>query len=118
MARALLFSGLQLNAAKNELFSAGISEKGIGNYQKSYWFSACYAGILQLIEVVIYNIQAYWCRQVLLPKGVLKKISHICSSFVISEEQLGVEIRNCSLFGISHANGDGLLAKVKESVQA
>ncbi|KAH1089815.1 hypothetical protein J1N35_017072 [Gossypium stocksii] len=40
-----------------------------------------YAGILQLIEIVIYNIQAYWCRQVLLPKGVLKKISQIRSRY-------------------------------------
>ena len=40
-----------------------------------------YAGRLQLIQSVLFNVQNYWCRQFILPKGVLKKISQICSQF-------------------------------------
>ena len=40
-----------------------------------------YAGRLQLIQSVLFNVQNYWCRHFILPKGVLKKILQICSQF-------------------------------------
>ena len=40
-----------------------------------------YAGRLQLIQSVLFNVQNYWCRHFIVPKGVLKKISQICSHF-------------------------------------
>ena len=40
-----------------------------------------YAGRLQLIQSVLFNVQNYWCRQFILPKSVLRKINQICISF-------------------------------------
>ena len=40
-----------------------------------------YAGRYQLIQLVIFSIKNYWCRNFLLPKSVLIKVSQICSSF-------------------------------------
>ena len=33
-----------------------------------------YARRLQLIQLVLYSIQNFWCKHFILPKGVLKKI--------------------------------------------
>ena len=41
-----------------------------------------YAGRIQLIQSVLYNIQNFWCRHFILPKGVLKRIMQLCSSFL------------------------------------
>ena len=40
-----------------------------------------YAGRYQLIQLIIFSIENYWCRHFLLPKSVLKKINQICSAF-------------------------------------
>ena len=40
-----------------------------------------YAGRLQLIKAVLFSIQNYWCRNFLLPKGVLNKINKLCAGF-------------------------------------
>ena len=40
-----------------------------------------FAGRLQLIQSVLYSIQKFWCRQFLLPKGVLKRLIQLCSRF-------------------------------------
>ena len=40
-----------------------------------------YAGRLQLIQSVIARIQNYWCKHFVLPKGIIKKVNKICSSF-------------------------------------
>ena len=42
-----------------------------------------YAGHLQLIQSVLFSVSNYWCRNFLLPKGVLKKINQICSTFFL-----------------------------------
>ena len=45
-----------------------------------------YAGRLQLIQSVLFNIQNYWCRHFILPKSVLKKINQLCSSFFLERK--------------------------------
>ena len=50
----------------------------INNWTSKYLF---YAGRLQLIQSIIFNIQAYWSRHFILPKRVLKAIAHKCSRF-------------------------------------
>ena len=40
-----------------------------------------YAGRFQLIQSVLFNIQNYWCRHFILPKGVLRRINQICARF-------------------------------------
>ena len=41
-----------------------------------------YAGRLQLIQLVLYSIQNFWCRHFILLKGVLRKINQMCASFL------------------------------------
>ena len=50
----------------------------INNWTSKY---LTYAGRLQLIQSVIFNIQAYWSRHFILPKGVLKAIDKKCLRF-------------------------------------
>ncbi|XP_039070447.1 uncharacterized protein LOC120217411 [Hibiscus syriacus] len=40
-----------------------------------------YAGRLELINSVLFNISNYWCRQLVLPASILKKVEQICSRF-------------------------------------
>ncbi|KAL4354455.1 hypothetical protein GQ457_06G034820 [Hibiscus cannabinus] len=40
-----------------------------------------YAGRLQLINAVIFSIVNFWCRQVVLPKGVINRIEQLCMRF-------------------------------------
>ena len=41
-----------------------------------------YAGRLQLIQSVIFNMTNFWCRQFILPKGVIKQVCQICVGFL------------------------------------
>ena len=49
----------------------------------SHWATRflSYAGRLQLIQAVIYSIQNFWCKQILFPKRVLKKLNQLCCNF-------------------------------------
>ncbi|XP_039036460.1 uncharacterized protein LOC120173331 [Hibiscus syriacus] len=40
-----------------------------------------YAGRLELIRSVLFNVSNYWCRQLVLPSSILKKIDQICSRY-------------------------------------
>ncbi|XP_039029118.1 uncharacterized protein LOC120163190 [Hibiscus syriacus] len=40
-----------------------------------------FAGRLQLIRAILFSIANYWCRQVMLPRVVIKKIKQLCSRF-------------------------------------
>ncbi|XP_039024717.1 uncharacterized protein LOC120157747 [Hibiscus syriacus] len=40
-----------------------------------------FGGRLQLVKSVIFSIFGYWCRQVILPKGVMRDIEKICLRF-------------------------------------
>ena len=40
-----------------------------------------YAGRLQLVQSMFFNIQNYWCKHFILPKGVLKAIDQKCLRF-------------------------------------
>ncbi|XP_039038069.1 uncharacterized protein LOC120175535 [Hibiscus syriacus] len=40
-----------------------------------------FAGRLQLVRVVLFSLANYWCRQVMLPRGVIKKVEHLCSRY-------------------------------------
>ena len=41
-----------------------------------------YAGRVQLIKSVLFSMQNYWCRNFLLPKGVLNKVNQMCAGFL------------------------------------
>ena len=41
-----------------------------------------YAGRLQLIKSVLFSMHNYWCRQFILPKGVLKRICQLCAGYL------------------------------------
>ena len=40
-----------------------------------------FAGRLQLIQSVLFSVYNYWCRNFILPKGVLKRINQLCAAF-------------------------------------
>ncbi|KAL4279936.1 hypothetical protein GQ457_03G009480 [Hibiscus cannabinus] len=40
-----------------------------------------YAGRLQLIKSVVYGMLSYWCRQVMLPKAVIRRVEQLCLRF-------------------------------------
>ncbi|XP_039049729.1 uncharacterized protein LOC120190725 [Hibiscus syriacus] len=40
-----------------------------------------YAGRLELIRSVLFNVSSYWCRQLVLPASILKKVDQICSRY-------------------------------------
>ncbi|XP_039068019.1 uncharacterized protein LOC120214115 [Hibiscus syriacus] len=40
-----------------------------------------YAGRMQLIQAVIFSIQNYWSKQLVLPKKVVQRISQLCTRF-------------------------------------
>ncbi|XP_039050051.1 uncharacterized protein LOC120191126 [Hibiscus syriacus] len=40
-----------------------------------------FAGRLELIRVVLFNIANYWCMQLLLPQSIINKIEQLCSRF-------------------------------------
>ncbi|XP_038995731.1 uncharacterized protein LOC120120046 [Hibiscus syriacus] len=40
-----------------------------------------YAGRAELIKTVLYSIANYWCRQLVLPQSIIKKIEQLCSRF-------------------------------------
>ena len=40
-----------------------------------------FAGRLQLIQSVLFSVYNYWCRNFMLPKGVLKRINQLCAAF-------------------------------------
>ncbi|XP_039031356.1 uncharacterized protein LOC120166028 [Hibiscus syriacus] len=40
-----------------------------------------YVERLELIRTILFNVSNYWCRQLVLPASVLKKIDQICSRF-------------------------------------
>ncbi|KAE8720432.1 Homocysteine S-methyltransferase 2 [Hibiscus syriacus] len=40
-----------------------------------------YAGRLELIRSVLFNVSNYWCRQLVLPTSILKKVDQICSRY-------------------------------------
>ena len=117
------FSGLQLNSAKSEIFSSGVSSDLLEEMQQATGFKlgtlpVRYLGIplvtrrltskdcdplmdrilarikswsskllsyvsrLQLIQSVLFSVQNYWCRNFMLPKGVLQRINQICAGFL------------------------------------
>lgn len=41
-----------------------------------------FAGKLQLINFVLFNMQIFWCSMSLLPTRVIKEVENICSSFL------------------------------------
>ncbi|XP_039034561.1 uncharacterized protein LOC120170754 [Hibiscus syriacus] len=43
--------------------------------------SLSYAGRLELVRAVLFSIANYWCRQLILPSSVIKKIEHLCPRF-------------------------------------
>ncbi|KAE8674971.1 hypothetical protein F3Y22_tig00111708pilonHSYRG00398 [Hibiscus syriacus] len=40
-----------------------------------------YAGRVELIKTVLYSVANYWCRQLILPPSIIKKIEQLCSRF-------------------------------------
>ncbi|KAE8716081.1 Hypersensitive-induced response protein 2 [Hibiscus syriacus] len=48
-----------------------------------YWSrrSISYAGRLELIRSVLFNVCNYWCKQLVLPASILKKVEQICSRY-------------------------------------
>ncbi|XP_039020182.1 uncharacterized protein LOC120151944 [Hibiscus syriacus] len=40
-----------------------------------------YAGRLELIRSVLFNVSNYWCRQLILPNLILAKVDQLCSRF-------------------------------------
>ncbi|XP_039045554.1 uncharacterized protein LOC120185389 [Hibiscus syriacus] len=40
-----------------------------------------YAGRLELVRAVLFNIANYWCRQLPLPQAIISKIEQLCSRF-------------------------------------
>ncbi|XP_039007845.1 uncharacterized protein LOC120135683 [Hibiscus syriacus] len=40
-----------------------------------------FAGRLQLVRSVLFSLTNYWCRQVMLPRGVIKKVEQLCSRY-------------------------------------
>ncbi|XP_039053280.1 uncharacterized protein LOC120195276 [Hibiscus syriacus] len=40
-----------------------------------------FAGMLQLVHDVLFSLTNYWCRQVMLPRGVIKKVEQLCSRY-------------------------------------
>ena len=41
-----------------------------------------YVGRLQLIQSILFSLQNFWCKNFLLPKGVLNKITKLCARFL------------------------------------
>lgn len=48
--------------------------------------SLSYAGRLQLIKAVLYEIQAYWAQLFLLPRKIMKMIEAACRSYIWTRE--------------------------------
>ena len=40
-----------------------------------------YTGRYQLIQSVLFSLNNYWCKNFILPTGVIRKINKLCSSF-------------------------------------
>ncbi|KAK9756044.1 hypothetical protein RND81_01G069400 [Saponaria officinalis] len=51
----------------------------INNWTNGY---LSYAGRLQLINSVIFGLEAFWCASFLLPRGVIREIDRLCHSFL------------------------------------
>ncbi|XP_039039588.1 uncharacterized protein LOC120177546 [Hibiscus syriacus] len=47
-----------------------------------------FAGRLQLIRSVLFSIANYWCRQMILPQSIIKKIEQLCSWFFLKGADL------------------------------
>ena len=41
-----------------------------------------YAGRVQLIQSILFSIQNFWCRNFILPKGMLNMINQLCAGFL------------------------------------
>ena len=66
-----------------------------------------YAGRLLLIQSVLYNIQNFWCRHFILPKGVLKKINQLCSGFFWKGKNQSTRGTRLSWEAICYPKSDG-----------
>ncbi|XP_039031708.1 uncharacterized protein LOC120166518 [Hibiscus syriacus] len=40
-----------------------------------------YAGRLELVRTVLFSVANYWCRQLILPQYIIKRIEQLCSRF-------------------------------------
>ena len=66
-----------------------------------------YAGRLQLIKSVLYSIQSYWCRQFILPKGVIKRVNQLCSNFFWKGNDKPSKGARISWYDICHPKVEG-----------
>ncbi|XP_039044935.1 uncharacterized protein LOC120184579 [Hibiscus syriacus] len=51
-----------------------------------------FAGRLQLVRVVLFSIANYWCRQIMLPLAVIKKIEQLCYRFFWKGDDLPAKV--------------------------
>ncbi|KAL4379553.1 hypothetical protein GQ457_02G032180 [Hibiscus cannabinus] len=47
-----------------------------------------FAGRLQLIKAVLFGVLNFWCRQVILPKAVIKKVNQLCARFFWKDKDI------------------------------
>ena len=66
-----------------------------------------YAGRLQLIQSVLFSIQNYWCRQFILPKGVIKVINQKCSRFFWKGSDMLLKGARVSWMDICYPKAEG-----------
>ena len=66
-----------------------------------------YAGRLQLIKSMLYSIQSYWCRHFILPKGVIKRVNQLCSSFLWKGNEKPLQGTRVSWQDICHPEREG-----------
>ncbi|XP_039036739.1 uncharacterized protein LOC120173726 [Hibiscus syriacus] len=118
-------SGLKLNAAKCELYVAGISTNILGSITKITGFKqGClpvrYLGVplvtrklsekdcrLELIRAVLFSVANFWCRQLFVPQSIIKKIEQLCSRFFWKSSDKASTGARVSWATICHSKSEG-----------
>ncbi|XP_074298514.1 uncharacterized protein LOC141629401 [Silene latifolia] len=76
------YLGLPLHTARNTFDNYGSLITKIQTHIQ-HWAakSFSYAGIVQLLNSVIFGLTNFWCSSVLLPKNIIKAINRLCKDF-------------------------------------
>ncbi|XP_074265634.1 uncharacterized protein LOC141588077 [Silene latifolia] len=76
------YLGLTLNTARNTTDMYGLLISKLQN-KVPYWATKflSYAGKAQLINFVVFGLEAFWCANVLLPHNILKKLNKMSKDF-------------------------------------